>query len=284
MRKWWVGLTLLLLITGMIPIRAKAQQTLIVFAASSLTDAFEEIASAFETEYPEVVVLFSFAGSSDLAAQILEGAPADVFASANNIQMERVREGGRIGSVPYTFAKNRLVLIVPSDNPARLTSLKDLSRRGVKLILAGPNVPARTYTNTMLERLAADPAYGESYRLAVLANIVSEEQNVRQVAAKIALGEGDAGIVYVSDVTPDIRDKVLIIPIPDAVNTIASYPIAVTHDSAHPQTAQAFVNFVLSDAGQDILAHWNFTSVRHPQRPHQEMSPVSRRVLDAHHP
>lgn len=281
MRKWWVGLTLLLLLTGMIPIKAKEPQTLIVFAAASLTDAFEEIASAFETEYPEVEVLFSFAGSSDLAAQLLEGAPADVFASANRAQMERAREGGRIGSVPQTFAKNRLVLIVPSDNPAQITNLKDLSRQGVQLILAAPDVPVRTYTDTLLERLAADPAYGEVYRAAVLANIVSEEQNVRQVSAKIALGEGDAGIVYVSDVTPDIKDKVLMIPIPDAVNTIASYPIAVTDDSAHPQTAQAFVNFILSDAGQGILARWNFVSVRGPQRPYQEMMPESRRVLDA---
>jgi molybdate transport system substrate-binding protein len=258
-----VSLSVLLVIfLSVFAVHAQDTNTVTVFAAASLTDAFEEIAQAFEAANPDVEVIYNFASSSDLATQIVEGAPADVFASANNTQMNVARDAERIAGRPLTFAKNRLVLIVPADNPANITSLRDLSNLGVQLIVAAPDVPVRTYTDTMLERLAADPAYGEAYREAVIANIVSEEQNVRQVSAKIALGEGDAGIVYVSDVTPDISENVITIPIPDYLNTIATYPIAATADNANPQLAQAFIDFVLSDAGQDILVSWNFVSAR----------------------
>jgi molybdate transport system substrate-binding protein len=246
---------------------AQAQQTLTVFAASSLTDAFNEIAAAFEAEHPGVDVIFNFGGSSALATQLVEGAPGDVFASANNSQMNVAREGDRIGSTPRTFAKNHLVLIVPADNPANITTLRDLANPGILLLLAAPSVPVRDYTDTMLERLAADPNYGEAYRTAVMANLVSEEDNVRQVSAKVALGEADAGIVYLSDVTPDIADQLITIPIPDELNTIATYPIAITNDAADSELAQAFVDYVLSDAGQEILAGWNFVSIREPEPP-----------------
>lgn len=252
------------LLIGVMGISAQ-ENTVIVFAASSLTDAFEEIATSFEAEHAGTDVIFSFASSSDLAAQLSEGAPADVFASANNSQMNAAREAGRIAGSPRTFVKNRLVLIIPADNPAGITSLRDLVNEGVRLVIAAPDVPVRTYTNTMLDRLAADPAYGEAYREAFMANVVSEEQNVRQVAAKVALGEADAGIVYVSDVTPDISDQVIAIPIPDTLNTIATYPIAVTNDSVNPELAQSFVDYVLSDAGQNILVNWNFISARIPE-------------------
>jgi DMSO/TMAO reductase YedYZ molybdopterin-dependent catalytic subunit len=119
----------------------------------------------------------------------------------------------------------------------------------------------------MLERLAAVPGYGEEYSQAVMANVVSEEADVRQIAAKVALGEADAGIAYRSDVTPDIAGDVLTIPIPDAYNTIATYPIAPTNDTAQPELAQAFVDYVLSDAGQDALVKWGFISVRIPELP-----------------
>lgn len=259
---------LIALLAGTLAASAQDSRTLTVFAASSLTNAFEEIGTAFEAENPGVEVLFSFASSSDLAAQLVEGAPADVFASANNTQMNAARDGGRIAGTARTFAKNRLVLIVPADNPAGITTLRDLQQQGVQLVVAAPDVPVRTYTDTMLDRLAADPAYGEDYRTAVLSNVVSEEQNVRQVAAKVALGEADAGIVYVSDVTPDISAQVVSIPIPDYLNTIATYPIAVTNDTPNPELAQAFVDYVLSDAGQDTLVRWNFISARIPEIPY----------------
>jgi len=239
-----------------------AQTTLIVFAAASLADAFEELADGFEAANPGVDVLFNFASSSDLAAQLAEGAPADVFASANNRQMSAAQDAGRIGSNRRTFVRNRLVLIVPSDNPAQITSLSDLANAGVQIVIAAPSVPVRDYTDTLLERLAADSTYGEAYRTAFMGNVVSEEQNVRQVAAKIALGEADAGIVYTSDVTPDISESVTAIPIPDELNTIASYPIAITDDTANPELARAFVGYVLSNAGQSTLACWNFIPAR----------------------
>jgi molybdate transport system substrate-binding protein len=236
--------------------------SLTIFAAASLTNVFEDIAARFKADHPDSEIFFNFASSSELAAQLAEGAPADIFASANNAQMTVAIEAGRIAGTPQIFAKNRLVLIVPIDNPANIAALSDLANEGIKLVIAAPDVPVRTYTDTMLERLAADSAYGETYRAGVLANVVSEEQNVRQVAAKVALGEADAGIVYISDITSDIRDHVTAITIPDAVNTIASYPIALTNDTPNPELAQEFIDFVLSDAGQDVLIAQNFVSVR----------------------
>ena len=160
-------------------VHAQATPTLVVFAAASLTDAFEDIATQFEAQH-NVEVLFNFASSSDLAAQLAEGAPADVFASANNTQMNNAVEAGRIVGTPQTFAQNLLVLIVPFDNPAGISSLADLANAGVKVVVAADGVPVRDYTDTMFERLATDAAYGEDFRTAVIANIVSEEQNVRQ--------------------------------------------------------------------------------------------------------
>jgi len=267
-------LCLLVALTGVGLIQAQSATTLTVFAAASLTDAFEDLATDFEAANPGVEVLFNFAGSSDLAAQLAEGAPADVFASANNRQMQAAKDAGRIAGASVTFVKNRLVLVVPSDNPANITGLRDLANDGVLLVVAAPDVPVRDYTNTMLDRLAADASYGEAYREAFLANVVSEEQNVRQVSAKVALGEADAGIVYLSDVTPDISDAVLALPIPDSLNTIASYPIAVTDDSAAPELAQAFVDYVISDEGQATLAGWNFIPAKIPEQPNTVTLPT----------
>jgi molybdate transport system substrate-binding protein len=244
------------------PTSAQEAQTLTVFAAASLADAFEVLATEFEAQNAGVDVLFNFASSSDLAAQLAEGAPADVFASANNRQMTVVQEAERIGGRPRTFVKNRLVLVVPIDNPAGITTLRDLANEGVQLVIAAPDVPVRDYTDTMLERLAADESYGEEYRTAVMANVVSEEPNVRQVAAKVALGEADAGVVYISDVTPDIAEQVIMISIADEFNTIARYSIAITNDSANSELAQAFIDFTLSTAGQHIFACWNFVPIR----------------------
>jgi molybdate transport system substrate-binding protein len=258
-------LALIVLSSGFSSLSAQDSSTLTVFAAASLTDAFTEIGDAFKADHPGFEIVYNFAGSSDLAIQLSEGAPADVFASANARQMTVAQDVGRIGGRPRTFVKNRLVLIVPADNPAGITILRDLANEGIQLVIAAPNVPVRDYTNTMLERLAADAAYGEEYQAAFMANVVSEEPNVRQVSAKVALGEADAGIVYISDVTPDIADQVQMISIPDYLNTIATYPIAVTDDTANPELAQEFIDYVLSDAGQDTLVNWNFISVRIPE-------------------
>lgn len=251
-----------LLCVLVMPLHAQSiSETLTVFAAASLADAFEEIALSFEAAHPGVDVVFNFAGSSTLATQLAEGSPADVFASANNAQMTVARDAERIAGDDQTFARNRLVLIVPAENPANILTLRDLAEPGVQLVLAAPGVPVRGYADAMLESMAANPLYGEDYRSAVLANLVSEEDNVRQVAAKVALGEADAGIVYISDVTPDIRDQVRMLYVPNRFNTIATYPIAVTNDAANPELAQAFVDAVLSDEGQAVLESWGFVRV-----------------------
>ncbi|MEQ8676310.1 MAG: molybdate ABC transporter substrate-binding protein [Aggregatilineales bacterium] len=273
----WI-ITLFLLLSGAL-VQAQPSGELTVFAAASLTDAYEAIAESFEAEFPDVEVLFNFGGSSTLATQLVQGAPADIFASANNAQMQVAIDGERIAGSARTFAKNRLVLIVPADNRANIQSLRDLANPDLRLILAAPEVPIRAYTDTMLERMANDESYGEDYRSAVLENLVSEEPNVRQVSAKVALGEADAGIVYRSDVTPDIAESVIMLAIPDAFNTIATYPIAITDDSDQPELAQTFIDFVLSDTGQDILVAWNFISVRIPELPDTVTIPTDGTLL-----
>jgi len=234
--------------------------TLTVFAAASLTDAFEEIATAFEAANPGVDVVYNFAGSQQLAAQINEGAPADVFASANNSQMQVVIEGSRVVSgAQKTFVRNRLVVITPKDNPAGIETLQDLARPGLRLILADSAVPVGQYSLDFLAKASALPEYTESFSPTVLANVVSFEDNVRSVLTKVALGEGDAGIAYTTDVALD-ADNIQQIAIPDELNTIASYPIAPIADSPYPELAQAFIDYVLSPEGQQVLAKYGFIS------------------------
>lgn len=246
-----------LCLLGMFSAAAQNTRTLTIFAAASLTDALLDIAAAFEAEHDGVDIVFSFGGSSQLAAQIMQGAPADVFASANTRQMQTLIDAGLTDEAPHIFAHNRLVLITPADNPANVRYLRDLASEGVKLIVAAPDVPVRDYTDALLEKMARGRLYGPAYRDAVLENVVSEESSVRQVAAKIALGEADAGIVYHSDVTPDISAAVSIIPIPDRLNTRAEYPIVALNTAADSALAQAFIDYVLSSKGQAILESWN---------------------------
>ena len=272
MKKFLYGFILFsLLLFNQSAFQAQDKQQLIVFAAASLTDSFEAIAEEFEIINPNVDVLFNFSGSSTLATQLIQGAPADIFASANPNQIHRVAEFGFIDGEPVTFVQNRLVVIVPIDNPADIQSLHDLANSDINLILGAPEVPVRTYTDTLFERLSNDIAYGADYLSAVLQNLVSEEPNVRQIVAKVTLGEADAGIVYSSDINLKIADFVVIIPIPDKYNIIAEYPIAVTDDSNQPDLAQKFIDFVLSDTGQDILVEWGFDSILTTQPSHDEI-------------
>lgn len=231
--------------------------TLTVYAAASLTNAFGEIAERYEANHPGVTLTFNFAGSNQLAAQIGAGAPADVFASANPEQMDAAVATGRIDAdAPAIFVTNRLVVIYPADNPGNLTSLQDLSKPDILLVLAAEEVPVGRYSLEFLAAASADPAFGESFQSDVLANVVSYEENVRAVLNKVSLGEADAGIVYASDLVG--TDGVSQIDIPDALNSIARYPIAVLNDSSHQAVAPSFVDFVLSAGGQQILAGYGF--------------------------
>jgi molybdate transport system substrate-binding protein len=234
-------------------------EELTVFAAASLTESFTEIGKNFEATNPGTKVTFSFAGSNDLAAQITKGAPADVFASANKAQMDVVVKSGQVASdAPKTFARNRLVAIVPASNPARLTTLADLARAGLKIVLADKSVPVGQYSLDFLDKASKDPTYGSSYKDNVLRNVVSNEQDVKAVVSKVSLGEADAGIVYTTDVTPAVADKVSRISIPDELNTIAAYPIAPIKDSKHLDLAQKLVGYILASGGQAVLAKWGF--------------------------
>lgn len=252
----------LLILVGCLPVAAPTDATapreVLVFAAASLTDAMNQVAQEFETANPGVEVVTNFGGSSGLATQILEGGVADVFAAANQTQMQRVVEAGLAAAEPTFFATNRLVVILPADNPGGVETLADLATPGLRLVLAIPGVPVRDYTDTMLAAMAADDTYGPDYTAGVYANLVSEEDNVRQVVAKVALGEADIGVVYSSDVMPEMADGLRTIPVPDPFNVVAAYPVAPLADAPHPDLAQAFVKFLLAERGQAILQAWGF--------------------------
>ena len=247
-----------------VPTSAPAEPVdLNVFAAASLTDAFGEIGKLFEADHPGVTAVFNFAGSQQLAQQINEGAPADVFASANKKQMDVVIEaGGIVSGTEQTFAKNRLVVIFPKDNPAGLADLQDLAKPDLKLVLAAKEVPVGQYSLDFLDKAVADQTFAPTFKDDVLKNVVSYEDNVKAVLTKVALGEADAGIVYLSDISGADADKIDRIEIPDELNVIASYPIAPIKESENPDLAQAFIDLVLSQEGQDILAKYNFIPVK----------------------
>jgi molybdate transport system substrate-binding protein len=241
----------------------ESETTLTVFAAASLTGAFTEIGQAFEAANPGVIVAFNFAGSNQLATQIGEGAPADVFASANNPQIDVAVESGRIDAgAPAIFATNRLVVVYPADNPAGIDELQDLANPDTLLVLAAEEVPVGRYSLEFLDLAAASPDFDAGFKEAVLGNVVSYEENVRSVLNKVALGEADAGIVYTSDLVG--VEGVTALEIPDALNVLAEYPIAPLNDSVQSATAAAFVSAVLSAEGQSILADYGFGPVAAP--------------------
>lgn len=245
--------------------RGERSHELTILAASSLTDAFDELADVFEKKHPGLQVLLNFAGSSQLAAQLSEGVIADVFASANPSQMKFVSNRGFVEpDLDTVFVTNQLTIIVPVDNPAGINSLLDLSRPGIRILVAVKGVPVREYTDELVAGLGAD-FQEKFYR-----NVVSEEDNVRQVTAKIALGEADAGLVYISDVTMSVADLVQRIDIPDDQNVIASYFIAPLIHAPDQELARAFIEFVLSAEGQEILSRWGF------QTPMETDLPLSR--------
>lgn len=236
---------------------------LTVFAAASLTDGFTEIGQHFEAAHPGVTVAFNFTGSNQLATQINEGAPADVFASANAAQMDVAIESGRVDAgAAQIFVTNRLVVVIPADNPAGIASLQDLAQPETLIVLAAEEVPVGRYSLEFLDKAAADPAFGTTFKDDVLGNVVSYEENVRSVLNKVALGEADAGIVYSSDMFG--ASGVQQLDIPDALNILAEYPIAALNDSAYGDAAAAFVDTVLGAEGQAILANFGFGAMVTP--------------------
>jgi molybdate transport system substrate-binding protein len=232
------------------PVSAADKPVVTVFAAASLKGALEVAAVAFtgSSGYP---VRFSYGGSDALAAQLLQGAPADVFASANEAQMKRALDGGVV-LAPRDFARNRLVVIAPA-NDNTVTALADLGKKGAKVILAAPSVPVGSYARRAFANLAKSAAFGAAFAARVQANVVSEETDVKAVTTKIALGEGDAGVVYATDVTPALAPKLRVLRFPAGSAPEAVYPIAVTKNAPNAAGGRAFVDFITSAAGRAFL-------------------------------
>ncbi|MCC6382243.1 MAG: molybdate ABC transporter substrate-binding protein [Dehalococcoidia bacterium] len=226
-----------------------------VFAAASLTDAFKAIGTAFSAANPKASVTFNFAGSSALATQINEGAPADVFASADDANYRLVAAKGTIDPQAI-FATNVPVIVAPSSG-SPVSSFEDLAKRGVKLVLAAPSVPIGNYARQIFTNASTEGGAGADFSTKVLANLKSNETDVKSVLAKIQVGEGDAGVVYKTDAAI-AGGQVRTIAIPEKYNIVAQYPIGATKGSGNVAAARAFVAFVLSDAGQTILARHGF--------------------------
>lgn len=232
---------------------------LTVFAAASLSSAFNQTKAQFETQHQEANVVYNFDGSGTLQTQIEQGARPDVFASAATSSMNTLKNEGLMNnSTVVNFAKNKLALIVPKDNPANITSLADLNKTGLKLVVCSNSVPCGKYTVQMLQNLRNTTGYGSDYYNAVIANEKSQEPSATGAVTKIAMGEGDVAVVYASDVQEQYQSRVRIITIPDNLNVIATYPIGVTVSSKNQVLAKAFVDFVVSPDGQAIMAGSHF--------------------------
>lgn len=235
-----------------------------MFAASSLIDVFNEMVERFGAAHPGATVTFNFAASTQLVTQLDQGARADVFASADQAQMDRARRVGRIDGSDVVFTRNRLVVIAPASNPGGIAGPSDLAKPGLKIVTSQPDVPIGVYTQDMLGRMSRDPRFGSRFRDQVEANVVSQEANVRQIVAKVQLGEADAGIAYRTDVTPRAAPRLVTFDIPDEFNTVVTYPIAGIQGAPNSAGGAAFIAFVLSPVGQGILAKWRFGPVGTP--------------------
>jgi molybdate transport system substrate-binding protein len=233
--------------------RAAGPRELFVFAASSLREAFTDLAKDFERSHPGTKVVLSLAGSQELRTQVENGAPADVLAFADLRHMQAL-VAQRLALDPRTFARNEPVVVVPKQNPAGLRTLADLPKAR-RIVVGAPEVPIGAYTLRVLE--AAEARYGAGFRAAVLARVVSREANVRQVMAKVALGEADAAIVYRTDAAVFAR-SIDAIPIPAELNVAAEYPVAIAAKARQPDLAREFVDLLFSAAAQETLARHGF--------------------------
>lgn len=219
----------------------------VVFAAASLTDAFTEIGDEFVAAHPDASVTFNFAASSELAAQILEGAPAAVFASADLANMTKLTDADATSAEPVVFARNRAEIVVAEGNPFRIETVADLADPEPILVVCAPEAPCGSYATRIFDRAGIEVT-PDSY-----------ERNVKAVITKIRLGEADVGIAYATDVAA-ASDDVDGVVIPDQQNVVAEYPIVVVSDSGNPSTASAFVEFVGADRARAILADHGFAS------------------------
>ncbi|MCK8517940.1 molybdate ABC transporter substrate-binding protein [Methanoculleus sp. 7T] len=241
---------------------APESTTLTVFTAASLTGAFTDIGKAYEAQNENVKVDFVFDGSQTLRTQVEQGANPDIFVSASTKHMKALQGAGFMeNDTVAPFLGNSLALVVPVDNPANITGLADLANPGVKLVIGTKDVPFGDYTRQMLDKMAADPAYGEAYKKAFMGNVISEETAVSSVVPKLMLGEADAAIVYKSDISKDDRDKLTRIDIPSEYNVMATYPLGILAGSSHKAEAESFIAFVRGPDGSAILTEYGFDPI-----------------------
>jgi molybdate transport system substrate-binding protein len=229
---------------------------LTVYGAASLKGVLEKARAAYEAAVPGTTITVSTDSSTALATQIEQGAPADVFLSADTKNPQALADKGLIAGDPVPFAGNELTIIVPGDNPAGITSAKDLAKPGIKIIAAGDEVPITKYATQLVANLAKEADFPAGFEAAYTANVVSKEDNVKNVVAKIITGDGDAGIVYVTDAkaAPEVKT----VDVPDAANVPATYAGAVVKTSAHTDAARAFLDWFAGPDGQAILADAGF--------------------------
>ena len=253
------GLGLLVIVASVSACSASAAGNpapLTIFGAASLKDALEAVKEAYEAAVPGTTLTIATDSSSTLRTQIEQGAPADLFLSADQKNPRTLVDAGLTDGPAVDFAGNTLAVIVPADNPAGITNPADLARLGVKVVTAGDDVPIATYADQVISKLADLPGYPANYAQAYAANIVSHEQNVNAVLAKIELGEGDAAIVYVTDAKAS--KAVATIAIPNAANTIATYAGVVVAASTKHDAAHAMLDWLAGPAGASILAAFGF--------------------------
>ncbi len=241
---------------GTAPASAAANAPLTIFGASSQTGVLAKMKTAWEAAHPGSTLTISTDSSAALETQIEQGAPADVFLSADTTNPKKLTDKGLADGSAEAFAGNLLTVIVPADNPAKIASPADLARSGVKVIAAGDDVPITKYATQLVQNLAKEPGYPASFPAGYMANIASKEDNVKAVVAKVALGEGDAAIVYVTDAKSE--PKVTTIDVPKDANVPATYAGIVNKTSADAATAHAFLDWVAGPDGQAILASFGF--------------------------
>ncbi len=233
-----------------------ANVNLTIYGAASLKGALEKARTAYEAAVPGVTLTISTDSSSALETKIEQGAPADVFLSADTSNPKKLVDAGFADGAPVNFAGNKLTVIVPAGNPAGITTPADLARAGVKVIAAGDAVPITKYAGQLVANLAKEPGYPADFVALYAANVVSKEDNVKAVVAKIELGEGEAGIVYVTDAKAST--KVATVDVPDSANVLASYDGVVVKGSANAAAARAFLAWFAGPAGQAILTSFGF--------------------------
>lgn len=234
---------------------------IVVFAASSLTDVFNEIGKGVVSDTTIIggqikKVTYNFAGSQALVTQLSQGAKADLLVTADEKSMQSAVAAGVVLSNTYrTIASNKLTVVTPQGGDGKIATLQDLAKPGLKLVLAADTVPAGNYGNQILDKLSADPTFGADFKSKVMANVVSREDNVRQVLTKVQLGEADAGIVYQTDAK---SANLPTIEIPDQYNVVAEYFLSVLPNTSNEDLTRLFVGYLFSDPGQKAFRDFGF--------------------------